>query len=336
MIVSAATICWGDGPQDDAAYEAKSAAYAEVFAPWRDWLREGLLDLNCPMTYFDYAKHPDYWRHWSNFVKDHQYGHLSAMGVGTWINTVPNSLAEIVSTRQPTGQGNAAAGVVLFSYAGTDSANDQEEQYNQALYSGLGQPDVFTQDVPPPPMPWLDKPKVGAILGIVLQTSGLAPADGAIITLQGEHRPGSRRTVACDGNGFFAFTELPPDNYRINFHGGDPTMGFVYPVKAGDATRITVGGGFTTNEVTGISKRAGGAPVTLGTVLVTNGSERLGDDFYVADDFGRPALRVHAPGLVPPMVAGDIVAISGTLHHTKSGAVILASTVRQLGARLIP
>ena len=120
------------------------------------------------MTYFDYAKHPDYWQHWSDFVKDHQYGHLSTLGVGTWINTIPDSLAEIASTRQPTGQGNTAAGVVLFSYAGTDSVNGQEEQDNQALYSSLGQPDVFAQDVPPPPMPWLEKPTTGTIMGIVL------------------------------------------------------------------------------------------------------------------------------------------------------------------------
>ena len=342
IIVSAATICWGDGPKDDAAYEAKSASYSEVFAPWRDWLRDGLLDLNCPMTYFDYAKHPDYWQHWSDFVKDHQYGHLSTLGVGTWINTVPNSLAEIASTRQPTGQGNTAAGVVLFSYAGTDSVNGQEEQGNEALYSSLGQPDVFAQDVPPPPMSWLDKPITGAMAGVLLRND-LSAEDGVELVLYRFEKVGKieqRRkvgTTICDGNGFFAFSGLLPGGYEVQWR--DKALGLVsspWLVEAGNTRQIIASVQKAVYHVAGVGVSPDGTRGAICTALVTNGSDRLGDDFYIADGFGKPPLRVHAPGLVPPTVAGDIVAVSGTLHHTPGGAVLDASAVRQLGARLIP
>lgn len=352
LIVSAATICWGDGPKDDAEYEAKSAAYTQVYASWRDWLREGLLDINCPMTYFDDARHPDYWQHWSDFIKDHQYGRLSAMGVGTWLNTVPNSLAEIASTRHPTRRGNAAAGVVLFSYAGTDSANGQEEQYDPALYHGLSQPGIFDQDVPPPPMPWLDRPKTGTIMGTVLQGGRLMPAWGQRVIIRGSYPSRLakiRREAVTDGNGFFAAGSLPPGHYLVDVtvatagHWDQPEISIFssVDVRAGQSTSDDClmdqdGGPYQEKSVTGLGQTPEGRQVVVTQAVVTNGSDRLGDDFYVADGLGKPVLRVHAPGLVPPTVAGDIVAVSGTIHHTREGTVLEATAVRLLGARLLP
>ena len=342
LIVSAATICWGDGPKDDAEYEAKSASYAQVFAPWRDWLREGLLDLNCPMTYFDDSRHPDYWQHWSDFVKDHQYGRLSAMGVGTWLNTVPGSLAEIASTRRVTGRGNAAAGVVLFSYAETDRADGQEEHYSPALYNNL--PTVFASDVPPPAMPWLDKPTTGTVMGVAFSEADIEPLDMEITLWQkGRYVAGAE----TDGNGFFALTGVPPGKYAVDegmvawggvvVNGGPSDHNTPeISVTAGQVTRLNLLGPGSPAAVKGAGRLPDGAHALFTHALVTNGSDRLGDDFYIADDFGRPAVRVHAPGLVPPTVAGDIVAVSGVLHHTPGGAMLEAAGVRLVDARLLP
>ena len=56
-------------------------------------MREGILDLNCPMTYFRAAKSLPKWRGWNTFAKDHQYGRQAALGVGAYLNPVADSLA---------------------------------------------------------------------------------------------------------------------------------------------------------------------------------------------------------------------------------------------------
>ena len=74
--------------------------------------------------------------------------------------------------------------------------------------------------------------------------------------------------------------------------------------------------------------------ITLTNVLVTSGSDRLGDHFFVADGFGQTPIQVNAPKLVPPTIAGDKVVISGTLQQTPGGAVLEASAVRLVGMEL--
>ncbi|MDQ2800511.1 MAG: family 10 glycosylhydrolase [Armatimonadota bacterium] len=325
LVVSAATIAWGNAPVDDKEYETRSASYTQVFAPWRDWLREGILDLNCPMTYFTLPKNASKWEGWSQFVKDHQYDRMAVMGCGIWLNTLPNSYALIRSTREPSVQGHRTSGVVLYCYDGTDTENGKEMENNPALYAGLSQPGIFEQDVPPPSLPWKDHPTTGAVMGTLLSKDGLTPLDGAVVTIQNE-RGTVKRTATTDGNGFWAATRLPPGAYRVT-----------RPL----ARRFFVGAGQTAvlngarSRVFGLGSRPTGTKVVLTDVLVTSGSDRLGDYFCIADGFGYPALRVAAPGLVPPTVMGDKVAISGTIEQTPAGAVLKAKAVRFLGARLI-
>ncbi len=342
LIVSAATISWGDGPADDADYVAKSAAYTQVFADWRGWLRDGLLDLNCPMTYFDQSRRPACWQDWSDFIKGHQYGRVSALGVGTWINGIPGALAQIGSTRLSAGQGRPAAGVVLFSYAGTDTAQGQARQYDPAFYDSLKE--VFPTDVPVPPMPWLDRPKTGSLIGTLLQGAALEPVDGVPVVASG---PGGAFHAVSDGNGFFAFVGLPPGPYQLDFR---PRS-----VRTAMFARFFVGVGVRAGPslmpllflppvpgyrdrhraVDGIGRLPEGTREMLHSVLVCSGSGRLGSDFYVRGPGDHWPLRVHAPGLSPPTVAGDIVAVSGTLRHTPGGAVLDAAAVRLTGERLI-
>ncbi len=342
LIVSAATICWGDGPRDDDDYRARSAAYTQVFADWRGWLQDGLLDLNCPMTYFDQSRHPTYWQHWSEFIKDRQYGRLSTLGVGCWLNGIPDTLAQIASTRLPAGQGRATAGVNLFSYAETDAGRGQDQQGDPVFYDSLDE--VFPTDALVPPMPWLDSPKLGSVMGTLLQGPELQPVDGMSVVASAEGR--AYRTVS-DGNGFFAFVGLPPGDYRLVFRPSSAgTAVFSHflvgmGVSAGPAREPLLfippvpGYRHLADAVDGIGRLPEVARVLLQSVPVCNGSDRLGDDFYVQGPDDRSPLRVHAPGLSPPTVAGDIVAVSGTLHHTAGGAVLDAAAVRLTGVHLI-
>lgn len=347
IIVSAATICWGDGPTSDAMYEQKSAAYTDVFADWRGWMRSGILDLNCPMTYVALDKHPTFWQHWSEFVKDHQYGHASVMGVGVWLNSVPNSLQEIQTTRNPGASGRPAAGAVLFSYAETSAAPTAGQPAGPSLYDALKASSVWSADVPVPAMPWRTHPKLGHIAGFALDGPALTPMDQAAVTLRrriqggsGENRrrhgrhwryaPGEWNTTA-DGNGFYGFANIQPGTYDIRIDWGQRHLvqqGVV--VRAGQVAEAPAT--VTHRSVSGTGKLKDGAQADYVGAVVTSGSDRLGSYFYIADGVGKPDVRVDAPNLVMPTVAGDIVAISGTVAHQGQLPVIDAGQVRFLGA----
>jgi len=333
LVVSAATICWGDAPASDAEYEAKSAAYTEVFAPWRDWLREGILDLNCPMTYFSAAKSLPKWRGWNTFVKDHQYGRQAALGVGAYLNPVPDTLAMVRETRAATRAGHRAAGAVLYCYDTPAGRNGQEVEGDTALFAALPQSGVFARDVPPPMMPWKAHPKTGALMGTLLSGDRLAPVDGAAVTAT--RRDGSvRRRGASDGNGWFGFVNLPPGAYRVQATWAGGSYAAEMRVGPGETARTVAlrpGHAPTVSQVAGIGALPEGKKVLLDGIVVTSGSDRLGDHFFVADGLGQTPIRVDAPHLVPPTVMGDRVVVAGTLHHTPAGVALQASAVRVVG-----
>ena len=331
LIVSAATICWGDAPVSDAAYETKSASYTEVFAPFRDWMREGILDMNCPMAYFSLQKSAARWAGWNKFAKDHAYGRECVMGVGGYLNPVPDTLSMIEDARAPTAQGHTAAGAIVYCYDTPASVNGLEAEGDTALFAAL--PSVWTRDVPPPTMLWKKHPITGAILGTLLSGDHLAPWDGARVTAQRTDGSAPKTTLA-DGNGVFAFVSLPSGSYTISATWGTKKRVLDAIVGPGRTALMTAVGGndrAVTPRVDGISALPEGAKVTLGKVVVTSGSDRLGDHFFVGDEIGDIPIQVDAPHLVPPAIRGDRVAISGRLHHTPGGAVLDASAVRLVG-----
>ena len=342
LVVSAATICWGDAPKSDAAYETKSASYTEIFAPFRDWMREGILDLNCPMAYFSRFKAAARWAGWDKFAKDHAYGRECVIGVGGYLNPVPATLAMIQDTRKPTAEGHTAAGAVIYCYDTPASVNGHEAEGDTALFAAL--PTVWPRDVPPPVMPWKTHPTTGGLMGTLLEADTLIPAEGVRITLEDGHGHVFRQTTT-DGNGFFGF---------VNMHPGDYSLGFT-PRFAADAdfSKELCGAGITAGRVqsvtlltgsreghhpistiTGISsavERTHDPIITVMDALVTSGSDRLGDHFFVADGFGKSPIQINAPRLVPPVIAGDKVVVAGTLRQTPGGAVLDASAVRLVG-----
>jgi len=351
VTVSAATICWGDGPTSDAMYEEKSAAYTNVFADWRGWMKSGILDMNCPMTYTNLDKHPTFWQHWCEFVKDHQYGRMSNMGVGSWLNTIPNTLQEIKDTRTPGAKGRPAAGAVIFSYAGTNStvvppvppstaSTLGEQQYNPDFYNALKAPDIWSTDVPVPAMPWKDHPTTGHVAGVAL-SDDLAPMDNAAVTLRRwrdrRHHTYTHLTweTTADGNGFYGFPNVKPGIYdvRIDWHGRHLVESGVL-VQAGRVS--TAPSTASHRPVAGTGSLADGTKAAYVGVVVTNGSDRVGNGFYIADKMGKPAIFVQAPNLVMPTVAGDKIAVSGVVHRTAgSPPVVEASQVRFLGAVMV-
>jgi len=331
IVVSAATICWGKAPESDTDYEATSASYTEVFAPWRDWMREGLLDLNCPMTYFNRPKAGEKWAGWTEFAKNHQYSRQSTLAVGLYLNTVPDSVSMLREARLPTASGNRAAGVVMYCYDTMRGEKGQEIEGDITLLAAL--PNVYTHDVLPPSMPWKTAPTTGALRGNLLSGDELIPADGASVTAE-RIGGGVTRKALSDGNGTFGFVGLPPGSYRVTANFADHEEKLGVRVLPGHVSQVTVmlpGKNASVARVTGIGSRAEGTAVVLGAVLVTSGSDPVHGSFYAADGYGQPVIRTEAPNLVPPAVAGDRVMISGTLRHTPGGVVLKADAVRLVG-----
>ena len=332
--VSAATICWGDAPKSDTAYETKSASYTEVFAPWRDWMREGILDLNCPMAYFSIPKSAAKWAGWNAFAKDRTYGRQVVMGVGAYLNPVPTTLALLQSSRQATAKGRTAAGAVVYCYDTPSSLNGVEQQGNTALFAAI--PQVWTQTVPVPPMSWKRHPKTGALMGMLLSGDTLTPDDGAEVTATNEATY-QKQTAHADGNGFFAFASLPPGDYDLTTTGRGGSLQLSWAsahVGAGRTavlTKIRPDAALVVQQVSGLGAHPENEAVILRAVVVSSGSDRLGDHFYAAAALGQTPIEIEAPHLVPPVIMGDKVAIAGTLHHTPGGVVITASAVRLVG-----
>ena len=327
LVVSAATICWGDAPPSDRAYETKSASYTEVFAPWRDWMRAGILDLNCPMAYFGLPKAAARWAGWNTFAKDRTYGRQVAMGVGGYLNPVPETLALIGSSRRATASGHTGSGAVVYCYDTTSGAHGVEHEGDTALFAAL--PRVWTRTVPVPPMPWKEHPKTGALMGTLLSGEGLMPEDGAEVTAENEATH-LRQTTRTDGNGFFAFPTLLPGDYTIALPAGSfPGIA----VQTGQVTSWTpdLDKQFR-KTVVGLGEEPEGTPIVLGDAVVSSGSDRLGDHFFAADTLGQSPIEIDAPHLVPPVIQGDKVVVSGRLHHTPGGVVVDAEAVRLVGA----
>ena len=248
IVVSAATIAWGNGPHNEEEWQRKSAAMNIVFQDWRGWLEEGILDLACPMTYFSGRRGMEYERVWSEWAKTHQYNRACAIAVGNYQLTLPQTLAQMKIARSRNegqkrekdvrkddvkkgSEGHWPYGVMLYSYAGTNMGVKPGRkglhalEYQPEFYAMLGQPSSYARTPPfaaavsPPSMPWKEQPTRGILKGTV-HNSALMPLDGALITLESASQTGdAAQTVSytrrTDGTGFYAFVELPPGTYRV-------------------------------------------------------------------------------------------------------------------------
>ena len=252
------------------------------------------------------------------------------MGIGGYLNPIPETLAMVGDTRAATASGHTAAGAVVYCYDTPASVNGQEAEGDTALFAAL--PRVWTEDVPTPVMAWKEHPTTGTILGTLL-SGNLTPLDGAALTARRLGGGVPRRAVA-DGNGCFEFAGLPPGSYRVSIAALGTRYRLETLVRPGHAAWLTLvgkGAAAVVTRIPGLGSRPEGELITLGKVVVSSGSDRLGDHFFVTDDLGLTPVQVNAPKLVPPTVRGDEVYVTGRLHQTSGGVVLEASAVRLVG-----
>ena len=210
--VSAALIPWGDGPATDAAWK-NSSAYSAVFQDWRAWLEEGILDIGIPMNYYPDSTMASNFDHWIEFEKTHRYSRHVIVGMGNYMNSLDESLAQIRRARTRSPSGARADGVSLYVYNQTNKDQWPFSQFVEATtLNPVTSPaiPVFAPHALIPSMPWKSEPKTGHLMGFVTRPDKLA--DGATVTLNGP----TLRTAAADGNGFYGFVDLTPGVYRIS------------------------------------------------------------------------------------------------------------------------
>lgn len=342
VAVSAATVTWGDGPRSLADWNDRSAPMNRVFQDWRAWMREGILDLNCVMSYYQETKRAEMFRHWIDWAKDNQFGRWAVLSSGCWLNTIPDTLQQIRAIRKPSRRGNRPkGGILLYSYSGTnvDEAG-VEQSFNDAFYDALAHPSAYASDPPfaapaaYPELPWKSHPRAGHVQGFVLEAAGLKPVDGAEVSIVGR----VRRRMRADGTGYYAFIDLPPGKYRIEVRDGGKR-------RARSETTVKAGSVATCNYVLGApperwadatteggwQRTAEGAPVWLQSARVIGGTDTFPGSLFVQTKGGATMRVLLGPSPVLPFQPGDTVAVQGAAAMDDGERCIAGATARLVG-----
>jgi uncharacterized lipoprotein YddW (UPF0748 family) len=247
MKVSSSVITWGDAPINANDWK-NSQAYTEAGQDWDSWLQEGIIDLAIPMNYFSEWKPARqlWYNRWIEWEKNHQYGRQIIIGTALFLQYIEHSLAQIGRARQPSVQGNYAAGVALFAYGWNNLYSNEDylepadskalprqphvyrPETNRWLFPLLAKrgsyrdparhnkiytKPVFAAPAAIPDMPWKSRPTKGYLMGTVAAPAG-ENYDHLPITITAVSLK-AKREVFTDGNGWYGCTELPPGNYRV-------------------------------------------------------------------------------------------------------------------------
>ncbi len=317
VLISAATITWGNGPETDDLW-TRSAAYSRVYQDWRSWMEEGILDWNLPMCYYNEQRHARWLDNWMRFVTDHQYEHYAAIGLGNFLNPIEDTLKQLERVWQPTARGNRARGVCFYSYATTNTDEQGKEvKHNPAFYETLG--NTFREWSPVPVPMWKVKPMRGHLKGTLLYADTLEPAEHTLVTLKGV---GQEREQYVDGTGFFGFPHLPPGEYRLTFHLRDGlSLQKTARVREGEVSTVNLLLGQTAAQRVAkpgdLSRVPSGMTVLIPSAMVTRGMLDTSGDFSIGE------VLVRIPGELPlPFITGDVVAVKGVVQR-ENGVPVL-------------
>lgn len=236
IVVSAAVIPWGAPPVDGPSF-ADAVPMQRVFQDWHAWLKEGLLDLAVPMNY---AREADerlrgWFDGWLAWESRHQHGRRIAVGLGAYRNSPDQTLAQIGRVRKVDGP-DPLAGVSVFSYAvpapradpatGTPAPPPGE----QLSFLSFGTPDTpgaFPEPALLPSFPWIERPALGAIAGVVSAASREG-ADEVEVEIRRTGLLHRTLPVRTDANGFFGLANLEPGTWRVRLPGAATAGAEVY------------------------------------------------------------------------------------------------------------
>jgi uncharacterized lipoprotein YddW (UPF0748 family) len=264
MKVSASTITFFRGPTTLGGF-ANTEAYSRVFQDWDGWMRQGILDLNVPMVYKPVsgpnpatnADNAAQFTDWTRFAITHQYSRQSAIGIGAYLNTFEDTLAQLAQTRETAATGEAGVGQAFYSYAQTNKLvtppppapptpqvphRPHAEFFRALSVDGAYTPAApYAQPATVPPMFWKTKPRLGYLLAQIVGEDG-QPVDGADVVIQKMGRGPRDVAIAqtADGNGYVGATDLPPGAYQlaITTPEGSEFHTVPEPVRPGRVSRL--------------------------------------------------------------------------------------------------
>jgi hypothetical protein len=185
------------------------------------------------MNYFLDSSTSANFDNWIEFEKNHRYNRHVVIGMGSYLNSLEESLSQIRRARSRSSANQRADGISIYVYNRTDKDRLPFAQFVEATTLGLTPGPEIPVFAPPayvPPMPWKSAPASGHLMGIV--TSSGKPADGATITLTGP----VKRTATTDGSGFYGLVDLPPGAYRVSANSITQTA----TIRAGVVTTLTL------------------------------------------------------------------------------------------------
>ena len=223
--LSAALITFFRGPNaSEPRTFQQTEAYYRVFQDWQGWMREGVLDVSMPMIYKSQhlASHVTQFNEWSAFTKDAQYDRHGALGLGSYMNSLENTLVQVDLGRAPSAAGARSRGINFFSYHATNATaatlpplRPQDEFFRAIAEDGAYAPQApFSEPTSVPVMTWKAFPSVGHLLAQVVGPGG-EPADGARVRVR---KLGTAATILeqhADGNGYVGAVDLEPGAYQL-------------------------------------------------------------------------------------------------------------------------
>jgi uncharacterized lipoprotein YddW (UPF0748 family) len=256
--VSAALICFSNGPGASGGFE-NTEAYYRVFQNWKAWTEEGILDAIAPMDYkrdhiaAQQAQFDDWMLFATKLARDN--GRLAIVGMGAYLNAIESTLRQARRIRA-----QEAGGMLFYSLASTNdavSANPfsyptanqstprrPDADFYSALRTGTGadgsvrfEPAYLLPLFGTPVATPANLPAKGHLMGTIAGSDGLAVTIENLAT-------GARRTVKTDGGGFFGAVHLDPGTYRVTAQSGGRTLeSCAAGVNAGLVTSVTLADG---------------------------------------------------------------------------------------------
>ncbi|MGH9159219.1 MAG: family 10 glycosylhydrolase [Vicinamibacteraceae bacterium] len=253
VTLSASLIAFFRGPNtEEPRTFQQTEPYYRVFQDWNGWMEEGMLDLGMPMIYKSQhiASHLVQFREWIEFTKTAQYGRHGTIGLGAFLNSLENTLAQMAEGRAPALTGERSRGFNLFSYNATNQATpDTPLRPQDELFRALSEDGAYAAEAPfrdrarTPTMAWKTRPRRGHLLARIIGADSL-PADGARVTIRRfGGSPDEKVVQYADGNGFVGGIALVPGAYWLIVEvAGAPRQRITVRrlVVPGRVTRVTV------------------------------------------------------------------------------------------------